>query len=53
MNKEKLKVTLSKKQTKPDLLDEIEEKLETEIEDALSPQPSLVPITLKEPSGKE
>lgn len=53
LDKEKLKVTLSKKQTKPDLLDEIEEKLETEIEDALSPQPSLVPITLKEPSGKE
>jgi len=52
LDKEQLKETLSKKKTEPDLLEEIEEKIENEIEEVLAPQPALVPIPVSESASE-
>ena len=52
LDKEQLKETLSKKKTEPDLLEEIEEKIENEIEEVLAPQPALFPIPVSESASE-
>ncbi len=48
LNKEQLTDTLSKKGKDVNLLDELEDEIETEIGDVLSPQQALAPISIKE-----
>ena len=48
LNKEQLTDTLRKKGKDVDILDELEDEIETEIGDVLSPQQALVPISIKE-----
>ena len=48
LNKEQLTDTLSKKGKDVNLLDELEDEIESEIGDVLSPQQALAPISIKE-----